>query len=39
MSGHYGELVFGQKHKIDILLSPMIYSLPSFLLGPRRRSP
>ena len=31
VSGHYGELVFGQKKKIDILLSPMIYSLPSFL--------
>jgi predicted nucleotide-binding protein (sugar kinase/HSP70/actin superfamily) len=33
MSGHYGELVFGQKHNIDILLSPMIRSLPSFLNG------
>jgi predicted nucleotide-binding protein (sugar kinase/HSP70/actin superfamily) len=33
MSGHYGELVFGQKKKIHILLSPMIYSLPSFLRG------
>jgi predicted nucleotide-binding protein (sugar kinase/HSP70/actin superfamily) len=33
MSGHYGELVFGQKHGIDILLSPMISSLPSFLNG------
>jgi len=33
MSGHYGELVFGQKHGIDILLSPMIRSLPSFLNG------
>ncbi len=33
MSGHYGELVFGQKRKIDILFSPMIYSLPSFLAG------
>src|SRR3984957_19570892 len=33
MSGHYGELVFGQKHNIDILLSPMISSLPSFLNG------
>ncbi len=31
MSGHYGELLFGQKHKIDVLLSPMIYSLPSHL--------
>ena len=33
MSGHYGELVFGQKNKLDVLLSPMIYSLPSFLRG------
>ena len=33
MSGHYGELLFGQKKKIAILLSPMIYSLPSFLHG------
>ena len=31
MSGHYGELLFGQKRKIDILFSPMIYSLDSFL--------
>jgi predicted nucleotide-binding protein (sugar kinase/HSP70/actin superfamily) len=33
MSGHYGELIFGQKKKIDILLSPMIHSLPSVLQG------
>lgn len=33
MSGHYGELLFGQKRGIDILLSPMIYSLPSMLQG------
>jgi predicted nucleotide-binding protein (sugar kinase/HSP70/actin superfamily) len=33
MSGHYGELVFGQRHKLDIILSPMIYNLPSFLSG------
>ena len=32
-AGHYGELVFGQKRKIDILFSPMIYSLGSFLDG------
>ena len=31
LSGHYGELVFGLKRKIHILLSPMIYSLPSYL--------
>src|SRR6266700_6917366 len=33
MSGHYGELIFGQKRKINILLSPMIHSLPSVLHG------
>ena len=33
MSGHYGELLFGLKKKINVLLSPMIYSLPSFLHG------
>jgi len=32
-SGHYGELLFGHKRKIDILFSPMIYSLASFLDG------
>ncbi|MFY9750995.1 MAG: acyl-CoA dehydratase activase-related protein [Candidatus Acidiferrales bacterium] len=33
MSGHYGELIFGQKKKIHILFSPMIHSLPSLLHG------
>src|SRR5271168_3597369 len=33
ISGHYGELVFGQKKRINILLSPMIHSLPSVLHG------
>ncbi len=33
ISGHYGELIFGQKKKINILLSPMIHSLPSLLHG------
>jgi predicted nucleotide-binding protein (sugar kinase/HSP70/actin superfamily) len=33
VSGHYGELVFGQRHALDILLSPMIATLPSFLQG------
>jgi len=33
MSGHYGQLLFGQKYKLDLLLSPLIYSLPSFLQG------
>jgi predicted nucleotide-binding protein (sugar kinase/HSP70/actin superfamily) len=32
-SGHYGELIFGQRRALDILFSPMIYSLPSFLQG------
>jgi predicted nucleotide-binding protein (sugar kinase/HSP70/actin superfamily) len=31
LSGHYGELIFGQKKKVDVLLSPLIYSLPSFM--------
>ncbi len=33
MSGHYGELIFGQKKKINVLLSPLIYSMPSSLQG------
>jgi predicted nucleotide-binding protein (sugar kinase/HSP70/actin superfamily) len=33
ISGHYGELIFGQKRNIDILLSPMMGSLPSMLQG------
>jgi predicted nucleotide-binding protein (sugar kinase/HSP70/actin superfamily) len=34
MSGHYGELLAREKHrKIDVLFSPMIYSLPSYLHG------
>jgi predicted nucleotide-binding protein (sugar kinase/HSP70/actin superfamily) len=33
ISGHYGELIFGQKNKINILFSPMIHSLPSLLHG------
>ncbi len=33
MSGHYGELVFGQKRTIDILFTPLIRSLPSCLAG------
>jgi predicted nucleotide-binding protein (sugar kinase/HSP70/actin superfamily) len=34
VSGHYGELLARDRHhKIDVLLSPMIYSLPSFLAG------
>ena len=33
IAGHYGELIFGQKEKVDILFSPMIYNLPSFLSG------
>jgi predicted nucleotide-binding protein (sugar kinase/HSP70/actin superfamily) len=33
ISGHYGELIFGLEKKIDILLSPMMYSIPSVLRG------
>src|SRR5213596_289109 len=34
INGHYGELLARAKHhKIDVLFSPMIYSLPSFLKG------
>ncbi len=33
VSGHYGELIFGQKRRIDILFSPMIHSLSSFMDG------
>lgn len=33
ISGHYGELVANRKRKIDILFSPMVYSLPSYLDG------
>lgn len=33
VSGHYGELLANRKRPIDVLLSPMIYSLPSFLGG------
>jgi predicted nucleotide-binding protein (sugar kinase/HSP70/actin superfamily) len=34
ISGHYGELLARDRHhKIDILFSPMIYSLPSYLGG------
>lgn len=32
-TGHYGQLLFGVPKDIDILLSPMIASLPSFLQG------
>jgi predicted nucleotide-binding protein (sugar kinase/HSP70/actin superfamily) len=34
INGHYGELLARAKHhKIDVLFSPMIYSLPSYLSG------
>lgn len=34
ISGHYGELLARDRHhRIDVLLSPMIYSLPSYLGG------
>jgi len=31
--GHYGELLHGKRKKLDILFSPMIYTLPSFMMG------
>lgn len=33
LSGHYGELLAREKRPIDLLLSPMIQTLPSFLGG------
>lgn len=33
MSGHYGELLAREKRPIDLLLTPMIATLPSFLGG------
>jgi len=34
INGHYGELLARDRHhKIDLLFSPMIYSLPSYLSG------
>ena len=34
ISGHYGELLARDKHhRIDVLFSPMVYSLPSYLDG------
>ncbi|MFO1329179.1 MAG: acyl-CoA dehydratase activase-related protein [Rubrivivax sp.] len=33
MSGHYGELLAREKRPIELLLSPMIATLPSFLGG------
>src|SRR5262245_15880792 len=33
ISCHYVELIFGQRQKLDIIFSPMVYTLPSFLAG------
>jgi predicted nucleotide-binding protein (sugar kinase/HSP70/actin superfamily) len=33
VSGHYGELIFDPRRKIDLLLAPLIYTLPSPLQG------
>ena len=33
LSGHYGELLAREKRPLDLLLSPMIQTLPSFLGG------
>jgi predicted nucleotide-binding protein (sugar kinase/HSP70/actin superfamily) len=32
-SGHYGELLFGQKRKLDLILHPLHYTVPSSLRG------
>jgi predicted nucleotide-binding protein (sugar kinase/HSP70/actin superfamily) len=32
-SGHYGELLFGQKHRLDLVIHPMHSTVPSFLRG------
>ena len=40
ISGHYGELLArDRRHKIEVLFSPMIYSLPSYLNGHVAASP
>jgi predicted nucleotide-binding protein (sugar kinase/HSP70/actin superfamily) len=33
IAGHYGELIFGQREKLDVVFSPMIYTVPSMLSG------
>src|SRR3979411_2149894 len=33
INGHYGELIFGQREKLDVVFSPMIYTVPSMLSG------
>jgi len=33
VTAHYGELLFGQRRKIDVLFAPKVKSLPSFLRG------
>ena len=33
IAGHYGELLFGQREKLDVVFSPMIYTVPSMLSG------
>jgi predicted nucleotide-binding protein (sugar kinase/HSP70/actin superfamily) len=33
VAGHFGELMFGQRKKIDILFAPLVFTLPSFLHG------
>lgn len=32
-AAHFGELMYGQKRKLDVLFAPLIYSLPSVLHG------
>lgn len=33
LSGHVGQLLMGQRRPLDLILCPMIYSLPRFLSG------
>jgi predicted nucleotide-binding protein (sugar kinase/HSP70/actin superfamily) len=33
LCGHVGQLLLGQRRPVDLILCPMIYSLPSFLSG------
>ncbi len=32
-SAHYGELLYGQRRKLDVLFVPLIYNMPSVLTG------
>jgi predicted nucleotide-binding protein (sugar kinase/HSP70/actin superfamily) len=38
ISGHYGELIFGQQHKLDVLLAPMSPRCPPSCAGRDRHA-